>query len=311
MSAENVPQIVQILAQGVAAATPYLYAGLGEAVGQRSGVYNLGVDGIMLMGAFTAFYTVYTTESLAAAVLFAAIAGALMGLLMAFISVTLRAEQGIGGIGLYIFGLGLSTLLFDKLVSTPLPVNGFPDVPIPVLSEIPIIGPILFDHNLMVYGALLLTPVAWFILNKKALGLNIRAVGQNPQAADSLGVNVALVRYLTVTFGGLMAGIAGASLSIALTNIFQHNMTNGIGFIAVALVYFGGWSPFGILFGSLLFSVVTTLQLWLQAFGVQISPSLTNMMPNLATIVALILAVRFYRTSAPLALGRPYKRGEN
>jgi simple sugar transport system permease protein len=184
-------------------------------------------------------------------------------------------------------------------------------MPIPVLSDIPIIGPILFDHNLMVYGALLLTPVAWFVLNKTTLGLNIRAVGQNPQAADSLGVNVALVRYLTVTFGGLTAGIAGASLSIALTNIFQHNMTNGIGFIAVALVYFGGWSPLGILFGSLLFSIVTTLQLWLQAFGVQISPSLTNMMPNLATIVALILAVRFYRTSAPLALGRPYKRGEN
>ncbi len=307
----SVPQIVQIAAQGVAAATPYLYAGLGEAVGQRSGVYNLGVDGIMLMGAFTAFYTVYTTESLAAAVLVAAIVGALMGLIMAFISVTLRAEQGISGIGLYIFGVGLSTLLFDMLVKSPLPIDGFPDAPIPFLSDMPVIGPILFDHNLMVYGALLLTPVAWFILNKTTLGLNIRAVGQNPLAADSLGVSVALVRYLSVTFGGMMAGIAGASLSIAITNIFQQNMTNGIGFIAVALVYFGGWSPIGILFGSLLFSIVTTLQLWLQAFGLQVPPSLVDMLPNVVTIVALVLAVHFYRTSAPAALGKPYRRGEN
>ncbi len=311
MSAAEIPQIVQLAAQGVAAATPYLYAGLGEAVAQRSGVYNLGVDGMMLMGAFAGFYTVYQTDSVALGVLVAAIVGAAMGLMMAFISVTLRAEQGIGGIGVYIFGLGLSNLLFDTLVKSPFPVNGFPDAPIPFLSDIPIIGPILFNHNLMVYAALMLTPIAWFVLNKTTLGLNIRAVGQNPQAADSLGVNVALVRYITVTFGGLMAGIAGASLSIAITNIFQQNMTNGMGFIAVALVYFGGWSPIGILLGALLFSVVTTLQLWLQAFGIQISPSLTTMLPNIATIVALVLAVHFYRTSAPSALGRPYKRGEN
>jgi general nucleoside transport system permease protein len=304
-------QIVQIAAQSVAAATPYLYAGLGEAVGQRAGVYNLGVDGIMLMGAFTAFYVAYVTESLALAILLAALVGALMGLLMAFISVTLHAEQGISGIGVYIFGLGLSTLLFDMLVKSPFPVSGFRSVPIPLLSEIPILGPMLFKHDLMVYGALLLTPIMWFVLNKTTLGLNIRAVGQNPQAADSLGVNVALVRYLTVIFGGLMAGIGGAALSTALTNIFQPNMTNGIGFIAVALVYFGGWSPFGILFGALLFSMFSTLNLWLQAFNIQVSPSLTNMLPNVATIVALVLAVRFYRTSAPAALGRPYRRGEN
>lgn len=302
---------IQIAAQGVAAATPYLYAGLGEAVGQRSGVYNLGVDGIMLMGAFTAFYAAYTTESLLVAVVAAGLVGTLMGLMMAFISVTLRAEQGISGIGMFIFGSGLSTLLFNALVKSPFPIDGFRAIPIPLLSDIPVLGPIFFRHDLMVYGALLLTPIAWFVINKTTLGLNIRAVGQNPQAADSLGVNVALVRYLTVTFGGMMAGIGGASLSVSLTNIFQQNMTNGIGFVAVALVYFGGWSPVGIFFGALLFSIVTTLQLWLQAFGVQVSSSLTNMLPSVVTIVALILAVRFYRTGAPAALGRPYKRGEN
>jgi general nucleoside transport system permease protein len=303
--------LVLIASQGVAAATPYLYASLGEAFAQRSGVYNLGVDGIMLMGAFTAFYAVFNTDSLALGLVLAAIVGALMGLIMAFVSVTLRAEQGISGIGLYMLGLGLSSLLFDTLVKTAFPVTSFSNLPIPILSTLPVIGPILFDQNVMVYGALILVPIAWFVLNKTTLGLNIRAVGQNPQAADSLGVNVALVRYLTVTFGGLMAGIAGASLSIAITSTFQHNITNGMGFVAVALVYFGGWSPIGILLGSLLFSIVTTLQLWLQAFGLEIPSSMANMLPNIVTIVALILAVYFYRTQAPSALGRPYKRGEN
>ncbi|MEP7288563.1 MAG: ABC transporter permease [Chloroflexota bacterium] len=304
--------IVLIAAQGVSASASYLYASLGEAFGQRSGVFNLGVDGIMLMGAFTAFYTVYNGQSPLVGVLAAALVGAAMGLLMAFISVTLKAEQGISGIGLYMFGLGLSTLLFDTLIKSVRPIDhGFDKLPIPVLSTIPVIGPILFNQNLMVYGALLLVPISWFVLNKTTLGLNIRAAGQNPQAADAMGVNVALVRYFAVTFGGTMAGIAGASLSIAQTNIFQQNMTNGIGFIAVALVYFGGWSPIGILGGTLLFSVVTTLQLWIQTLGVPISPSLISMLPSVVTIIALVLAVYFYRTQAPSALGQPYRRDEN
>jgi general nucleoside transport system permease protein len=304
--------IVLIAAQGVSAAAAYLYAALGEAFGQRSGVYNLGVDGIMLMGAFTAFFTVYSGQSPLMAVLLAALVGAAMGFIMAFVSVTLKAEQGISGIGLYMFGLGLSTLLFNSLIQSPRPVEqGFDRVPVPILSQLPIVGPILFDQNLLVYGALLLVPLSWFILNKTTLGLNIRAVGQNPQAADAMGVNVALVRYCAVTFGGLMGGIAGASLSIAQTHIFQQNMTNGIGFIAVALVYFGGWSPVGILFGTLLFSIVTTLQLWIQSSGIPISPSLINMLPNVVTIIALVAAVYFYRTQAPSALGVPYRRDDN
>jgi ABC-type uncharacterized transport system permease subunit len=305
-----------IAAQGVAASASYLYAALGEAVGQRSGVYNLGVDGVMLMGAFTAFYAVYTGQSPLVGVAIAAVVGAAMGLLMAFVSVTLKAEQGISGIGLYMFGLGLSTLLFNALVQSPRPVaNGFGKVAIPYLSDflnnIPVIGPIIFNQNVMVYGALLLVPLSWFVLNKTTLGLNIRAVGQNPQAADAMGVNVALVRYLAVMFGGLMAGVGGASLSIAQTNIFQQNMTNGIGFIAVALVYFGGWSPIGIMLGALLFSVVTTLQLWVQTLGIAISPSLINMLPSVVTIAALAIAASFYRAQSPAALGRPYRRDEN
>ncbi len=304
--------LVLIAAQGVAASAVYLYAALGETVGQRAGIYNLGLDGVMLMGAFTAYYTVYTGQSPVAGVLVAAATGAAFGLILALVSVLLKAEQGISGIGLYMLGLGLSTLLFNALVQTPRPVaNGFNALPIPFLSDIPILGPILFNQTPMVYGALLLVPFSWFVLNKTTLGLNIRAVGQNPAAADAMGIPVARVRVLAVTFGGLMGGVAGAALSIAQTNIFQQNMTNGIGFIAVALVYFGGWSPLGVLVGTLLFSVVTTLQLWVQTLGISVSSSLVNMLPNVVTILALAVATHFYRAQMPSALGQPYYRDES
>ena len=164
-------------------------------------------------------------------------------------------------------------------------------------------------HNILVYLAFALVPVAWWFLNRTGWGLNIRAVGQNPQAADTLGVSVARVRYATVTFGGLMAGIAGASLSIALLNIFQENLTNGLGFIAVALVYFGSWTPWGVLAGALLFSLVNALQLWIQVLGWNIPSDLAVMMPYLLTI--FVLAFPFKRALQPAALTRPFERGEN
>jgi simple sugar transport system permease protein len=304
--------IVLIAAQGVGAASAYLYAAIGEGIGQRSGVYNLGVDGIILMGAFSAFYAVYSGLSPVVAVMIAALVGIGFGLLMAIVSVTFKAEQGISGIGLYMLGLGLSTLLFNTLVQTPRPVSGgFVPLPIPVLSNIPVLGKVLFNQSPMVYGALLLVPITWWLLNKTTLGLNIRAVGQNPQAADSAGINVERVRYFSVMFGGALAGVAGASLSISQTNIFQQNMTNGLGFIAVALVYFGRWSPPGILIGALLFSVVTTLQLWFQTLGVNIPSSLVGMLPSIITIIFLMFAVTAYKMQAPAALGVPYRRDEN
>jgi simple sugar transport system permease protein len=304
-------QVLQIAAQGVAAATPYLLAALGETFGQRAGVFNLGVDGVMLMGAFGGFYVALQTGSPLLGVAVAMLIGALMGIIMAVSSVTLKAPQGISGIGLYMFGLGLSTLLFETLVKSPVPLRtGFDRLPLPILSDLPILGNVAFNQNVMVYAAFLLVPIAWVVLNKTVFGLNIRAVGQNPQAADSLGINVDRVRYLALIIGGVLGGAAGASLSLAQTKIFQENMTNGIGFIAVALVYFGGWSPMGVMFGALLFSIVTTLQLWLQALGAQISPSLITMLPSVMTIIALIIAVRLYRTGTPAALGKPYRRDE-
>jgi ABC-type uncharacterized transport system permease subunit len=301
--------IVGILTSAIRLATPYLFASIGETFSQLSGVLNLGVDGIMLMGAFAAFFVVLNTDNLWLGVLAALIVGLLMGLLMSVISVTLKAEQGISGIGLYMFGLGLSSLLFKVTVGTVKTVEGFQPIKIPVLGDIPIIGEIFFNHNVMVYMAFLLVPVAWWVLEKTTWGLRIKAAGQNPAAADSLGVSVNRVRYMSVCLGAMLAGLAGASLSIALVNLFQENLTAGMGFIAVALVYFGGWKPKGILGGALLFSTVSAFQLWVQVLGVNIPSDVAVMLPYLLTIVALAFTVN--RAQQPAGLNVPFQRGES
>jgi general nucleoside transport system permease protein len=300
--------IVGIITSGIRLATPYLFASLGEMFAQRSGVVNLGVEGIMLMGSFMGYYAVLQTGNPWLGLGVALVTGALMGLLMAVISVTMQAQQGISGIGLTLFGLGLSSLLMKMLVGTPTGVSGFKPLAIPGLSDIPIVGPLFFSYSLTTYLAFALVPVTWFVLTRTTFGLKIRAVGQNPEAADSLGVSVARIRYATVILGGAMAGIAGASLSISILNIFQENMTNGMGFIAVALVYFGGWRPVGILAGALLFSMVNALQLWIQVLGLPISPDFAVMLPYVLTIVVLALTARQIRQ--PAALTKPYERGQ-
>jgi simple sugar transport system permease protein len=301
--------LVGILTSGVRLATSYLYAAIGETFGQISGVLNLGVEGIMLVAAYAAYYVVLQTNSLALGLLAAIVVGGLMGLGTAFISVTLKAEQGISGIGVYLFGLGLSDLLFRVTVKSVQTVKGFADIHIPVLSDLPIVGPVLFSQNLLVYGAFLLVPVAWFVLNKTTFGLKVRSVGQNPGAADSLGISVARVRYATVTLGGILSGVAGASLSIALLNIFQQNLTAGQGFIAVALVYFGAWKPFRVMLGCLLFSMVNALQLWIQTLGIPLPSDVALAMPYVLTIVALVFAARQI-VIQPAALTKPFERGE-
>ncbi len=300
--------LVGILASGIRLATPYLYAAIGEVFGQRSGVLNLGVEGQMLLGAFAAFYVAYTTGNLWLGMLAAVLVGALMGLAMAVVTVNLQAQQGISGIGFYLFGLGMSDLLFQKLLGTVQTVSGFSKVTIPVLSALPFFGKIFFSQNILVYGAFALVPIAWFMLNKTTLGLKIRAVGENPEAADSLGVSVARVRYFTITLGGILSGVAGASLSIGMLNVFQQNMTSGLGFIAVALVYFGGWRPWGVLVGSLLFSMVNSLQLWGQVLGIPLPSDIAVMMPYILTILVLVISVQ--RVRAPAALTKVFERGE-
>jgi simple sugar transport system permease protein len=302
--------LIGILTSGIRLATPYLFASIGEMFGQRSGVLNLGVEGMMLMGAFAAFYATYTTGNPWLGLLAAIIVGGMMGLAMAIISVTFQAEQGISGIGVYLFGLGMSDLLFQKTIGTVETVSGFRPVDIPILSDLPIIGPIFFQQSIMVYLAYALVPIAWFVLYRTTFGLKIRAVGENPAAADSLGVSVNRTRYLTVIIGGILAGVAGASLSISLLNVFQQNLTSGLGFIAVALVYFGGWRPFGILFGALLFSMVNALQLWIQALSIPIpfdASELLIMLPYVLTIIVLIFSAG--RVRKPSALSTVYERG--
>jgi ABC-type uncharacterized transport system permease subunit len=298
-----------ILTSMIRLATPFLYAAIGETFAQTSGVVNLGVDGIMLLSAYGAFYVALNTGNLWLAVLAALAIGLLMGLLMSFISVTLKAEQGISGIGLYMLGLGLSSLLFKITIGTVKTIDGFPPVKIPLLGDIPFIGPILFHNSVPVYGAFLLVPIAWWVLEKTTLGLNIKSVGQNPAAADSLGISVDGIRYFSVCLGGMLAALAGASLSIAIVDLFQDNLTAGQGFIAVALVYFGGWSPWGVMAGSLLFSVVNSLQLWMQVLGVKIPSDVAVMLPYLFTIAALMVTVN--RVRQPAALNKPFERGEN
>jgi simple sugar transport system permease protein len=305
----NPAVLIGILTSGIRLATPYLYAGIGETFGQLSGVYNLGVDGIMLMGAYAGFYVTFRTGNPWLGLLAAILVGGLLGLVMAVISVTLKAEQGISGIGMYLFGLGMSDLLFQKTLGKVNPVSGFPSIHIPILSDLPVVGSIFFQHNILVYAAFLLVPLSWFILERTTLGLKVKAVGQNPAAADALGVNVNLVRYVTITIGGALSGIAGASLSIALLNVFQQNLTSGMGFIAVALVYFGGWRPTGILLGSLLFSSVNALQLWVQVLNLPIPADFATMLPYVLTILALVFAVR--KVDAPAALSKVFERGES
>jgi simple sugar transport system permease protein len=304
----TVTAITATVASGIRLTVPFLLASLGETLGQRSGVLNLGVDGIMLLGAFGAYYTALQTGNVWLSVLVGAGVGILMGLITAVVVVTLKAEQGISGIGVYLFGLGMSDLLFQKLVGTPVPVPTFPTVEIPLLASIPVLGKMLFQANMMVYLALLLVPVMAFVLNRTTYGTMVKAVGENPAAADSLGVSVARIRYSTVITGSTLAGVAGAALAIQL-GIFQQNLTSGQGFIAVALVYFGAWRPLGVLAGSLLYGMVAATVLSWKTLGIipQSASDLAAMAPAVLTVIALVVVAR--RVRQPAALAKPYLRG--
>jgi len=296
------------VASGIQLAAPFLLAALGETIGQRSGVINLGVDGIMLLGAFGGYYCALKTGNLALAVLVGIGVGALLGLVTAVVSVTLKAEQGISGIGVYLFALGLSALLFLRLVGTPQPIGQLKSIDIPLLDRLPTVGGMFFEQDALVYLAFILVPVVAFVLNRTTYGLNIKAAGENPAAADSLGVNVSRIRYSTVIIGSSLAGLAGATLLIQ-DGIFQQNLTQAQGFIAVALVYFGAWRPVGVMFGALLYGLTAALILSWKGLGI-IPLSLSDLAataPAVITVLALLTIARRFRQ--PAALGRPFERG--
>jgi len=300
--------LVFVVGSGIRLATPFLLASLGETIGQRSGVLNLGVDGVMLLGAFGAYWTILETKSPVAGIFVGIGVGLAMGVVYAVITVGLRAEQGISGIGVFLFGLGISDLLFQKQVGTPLPIRGFGDLHVPALADIPKVGEMFFQHSVLVYLAFLLVPAVSFLLNRTTFGLNVRAVGENPAAADSLGVSVARVRTTTILLANTLAGLAGAVLASEL-GIFQQNLTNGQGFIAIALVYFGAWRPVGVMGGALLFGLVSATVLQWKTLGLVsgAASSLTAMAPAVLTILALVVISR--TVGQPASLTRPFERG--
>jgi simple sugar transport system permease protein len=300
--------LLATFASGVRLAVPYLLAALGEVIGQRSGVLNLGVEGIMLLGAFWGYWANWKSGSPWVGVLLGAAVGLVLGAVAALINVVLHAEQGISGIGLYLVGLGLSDVLFQKLVGSPLAIGGFDDVPFGPLVDIPVVGELLFEHGPLVYLAFGLVPVVWFVISRTHIGTAITAVGENPAAADSVGLRVTAIRFACVTTGGVFAGVGGAALALQL-RIFQVNLTSGMGFIAVALVYFGAWRPVGIMVGALLYGMVNATVLQWKALGIiprEVS-DLAAMAPAVLTIAALVVVAR--RSRAPAALTVPFIRG--
>jgi ABC-type uncharacterized transport system permease subunit len=308
--------LVNLLAAGVRSGTPILFATIGEIFAERSGVLNLGVEGMMLMGAMTAYGVAYGAGNPWIGLLAAIGVGGLLALLHAFVTVTLRADQVVSGLALTFLGTGMSAVLGAPLVeirSAP----RLPAFPIPFLSEIPVLGPILFNHNVVVYLGFLLVPTAWFYIYRTRPGLELRAIGEYPAAADTLGVNVIRQRYFYVVLGGMLAGMAGGSLSLAITPLWVEGMTAGAGWIAVGLVIFAGWDPLRGAMGAYLFGAIRRLPLDAQnlPFFLQ-NPTLgyfMNMLPYLFTIVVLVISSREAmrkRVGAPAALGVPYVREE-
>ncbi len=304
----TVAVLTATVAAGIQLATPFLLAALGETMGQRSGVVNLGVDGIMLLGAFGAYWVAAQTGSLVLAALVGLGIGLVMGLVTAFVSVTLKAEQGISGIGVFLFGLGLTDVLLLKLFPAPVTISALPAVRIPLLHRIPDLGTMFFAQNWLVYLAFLLVPVLTWVLNHTTYGMKIRAVGENPAAADTVGVSVARIRYSTVILGCALAGLAGATL-LMFIGIFQEDITNSEGFIAVALVYFGAWRPLGVMAGSLLYGMVASVVVTFKTLGIipTSASDIASMAPAVLTVLALLSVARRYRQ--PAALGKPYERG--
>jgi simple sugar transport system permease protein len=303
--------ITGFLAATLRMASPILITALGEMVTERAGIMNLGIEGIMILGAFTGFSTAFLTGNLWLGFLFGGLAGMLFGLIMGIASVRYRANQIVAGLGIWILCQGLSSLLNRRVfgISASRPeITTFQPVAIPILSEIPILGDTLFSQNLIVYIALLLVPIFIIFFSRTAQGLNIDAVGENPRAADAAGLNVGLIRTLAATFGGLMAGFGGAYIPLALYGLYTDDLSTGLGWMAIVVVVFGKWRPGGILAGALIFGASNALQFRLQAMNFPLPYQFLLMLPFIVTLVIVIIFVR--GDAGPSALTKPYSRSE-
>ncbi len=297
--------IIPVVLTIITAATPLVFAGIGELVTEKSGVLNLGVEGMMLVGAVSGFITALVTGNYFLAVAAAALAGAIMAFLFGVLTLSLMANQVATGLSLTLFGVGLSALMGQEFVGEPVSALGKLDIA--GLSDLPFVGPILFAQDALVYLSFLMVAlVSWFLYKTKA-GLILRAVGDSHNAAHSIGYPVIAIRYLAVMFGGAMSGIGGAYLSLAYTPMWAENMTAGRGWIALALIVFATWKPGLVLVGAYMFGGITILQLHAQAAGLNVPSQILSMLPYLATVLVLVLISKDesrIRKHAPACIGK-------
>ncbi|MEM8554263.1 MAG: ABC transporter permease [Pseudomonadota bacterium] len=279
--------LINLLPILMAASTPILLAGLGELVVERAGVLNLGVEGMMIIGAITGFIAAVETGSPALGFICGSLGGAALSLIFAMLTQSLKSNQVATGLALTLFGLGFASLLGQNYVGVKPP--GTDELPIPILADLPVVGPLLFQHDPLVYISLIFVAAIWAVLKFSRMGLILRAVGENHDAAHALGYKVVRLRYLAILFGGAMAGLGGAYLSLIRVPQWTDGMTAGAGWIALALVVFAGWRPWRLLIGAYLFGGVTVLQLNMQAAGVNVPVELLSMSPYLITIAVLVL----------------------
>ena len=303
--------LISFFSSAIVACIPILFAALGEIFTERSGVMNLGLEGTMLMGAVAGYVTVIRSGSLWLGVLAALIAGLLMGLLFGFLVITLKVDQTVCGLAMNLFGTGLSGYI-GKAVSGVASSQIFKPVAIPLLSEIPFIGPIFFNQDVLVYLVYILIAVSCFFIYKTKHGLILRSLGENPGAVDALGINVFRLRYLYTAIGAMLAALGGAYLTLVYTPLWADGMTSGKGWIALALVIFATWNPALVAVGAVLFGGINVLALRIQVAGVSIPSQFLNMLPYICTILVLIATTGNFgikrRSASPKALAQPYDR---
>ena len=301
----------QLILTVILTSVPLIFAASGELIAERSGVLNLGVEGMMLMGAVSAFAVAMGSGSPVLGMFAGAFAGAITAGIFAFFALGLATNQVATGLALTIFGTGLSGLIGAPLVGHA--IDGLPQIHIPLLADIPFLGMLLFQHDIMVYLAVIMVGLCAWVLNATRVGLIIRAVGDNHDSAHALGYSVLGVRLLAVMFGGMMAGLGGAYLPLVLTPHWAEGMTAGRGWIALALVVFASWRPWRVLGGALVFGGITIMQLAGQARGWTIPSQFLSMLPYLATIIVLVLISRnreFALANSPACLGRAFHAGK-
>ncbi|APR68385.1 MAG: ABC transporter permease [Thalassolituus sp.] len=304
----DIDLITNILYATLRTGTPLILIALGEMVCEKSGVLNLGQEGMLLVGAVVGFIAAYVTGSYGLGVALAMIGGSAMALLFGWLSITLATNQIATGLALTIFGGGLSAFIGASYVGIGL--EGIQSIYIPVLSDIPVIGRVLFQHDPLVYLSFVLFLAIYWVFRSTRLGLSIRAVGENPEAANAIGIPVQTIRYGAVLFGGAMTGMAGAYLSLVYTPMWTEGMSAGRGWIALALVVFASWKAERIMLGAWLFGFASILHLVLQGTRFEVHPNVMAMLPYVATILVLVwLSSDAAKTkmSAPRSIGQPFK----